>query len=268
MNRMKELPADRDISRPAILFAESAEQIFGENLTGVYLHGSAAMGCYNPEKSDLDLIVVVRNTPEDPAKRAFMDRVTELDRTLPGKEADHCGIEMSVVRRDACNPFVYPTPFELHFSAMHRDWYRRDPEDYIRKMKGTDKDLAAHFTVIRRRGICLCGEPAETVFGEVPAEDYLDSVGEDLAGAREEIAGNPRYLTLNLARTLAYVTEGTVLSKKEGGEWGIAHLPEKFHPLLRTALKDYESDTGVRYDPALAEDYAAYMLDRIRVRHS
>ena len=27
-------------------------EVFGENLTGVYLHGSLAMGCFQPEKSD------------------------------------------------------------------------------------------------------------------------------------------------------------------------------------------------------------------------
>ena len=27
-------------------------EVFGEDLTGVYLHGSLAMGCFQPEKSD------------------------------------------------------------------------------------------------------------------------------------------------------------------------------------------------------------------------
>ena len=141
---------------PAELFAERSAEILGENLVGVYLHGSAAMGCYNPAKSDLDLIVVTEGSPDDSCKRKYMEMVTEIHALLSGKNPGHSGIEMSVVRRDACNPFVYPTPFELHFSAMHLEWYRRDPEDYIRKMKGTDKDLAAHFTMIRSRGRCLC----------------------------------------------------------------------------------------------------------------
>ena len=170
---------------------------------------------------------------------------------------------MSIVRRDACNPFAYPTPFELHFSAGHLEWYRRDPEDYIQKMKGTDKDLAAHFTVIRSRGKCLYGEPVDAVFGEVPAEAYLDSIREDIAGAKEEITGNTMYMTLNLARVLAYREERLVLSKQEGGEWGLRHLPEKYRPLIRTALEDYRSGDQVQYDLPAAEEYAEYMLGRI-----
>lgn len=29
-----------------------------ENLVGIYLHGSLAMGCFNPSRSDVDLVVV------------------------------------------------------------------------------------------------------------------------------------------------------------------------------------------------------------------
>ena len=29
-------------------FAEKSKTILGDNLVGVYLHGSAAMGCYQP----------------------------------------------------------------------------------------------------------------------------------------------------------------------------------------------------------------------------
>ena len=245
-------------NKPADLFVKCAREILKDNLLGVYLHGSAVMGCYQPKKSDLDFLAVVREDMTDADKRAFLDSVVMLDAAGPAK-----GIEMSIVTRDVCDPFVYPTPFILHYSRMHTEWYRRDPEDYIRKMNGTDKDLAAHFTVIRSRGICLAGLPVREVFGEVPAADYLDSIREDIAGAREEIAGNPLYLTLNLARVLAYRTEGKVLSKKEGGEWALGNVPERFHPLLRTALADYGGDTEEAYDTEAAEAYAGYMLDRI-----
>lgn len=39
--------------------------IFKEDLTGIYLHGSLAMGCFNSNKSDIDLIIVIRNNITD-----------------------------------------------------------------------------------------------------------------------------------------------------------------------------------------------------------
>lgn len=252
--QMRLIGAGEIISR----FTKLTERILKSKLTGVYLHGSAAMGCFQPKKSDLDFLVVVREPMTDREKRAYMDMVVRLSEEGPAK-----GIEMSVVTRDVCNPFVYPTPFLLHWSAMHAEWYRRDPEDYIRKMNGTDRDLAAHFTVIRNRGRCLYGLPVREAFGEVPEKDYLDSIRNDVSGAEEAIAGNPMYMILNLARVLAYLKEKTILSKREGGEWGLNHLPEEYSPLLHAALQEYTDGADVRYDPEEAGRYAAYMLERI-----
>ena len=240
-------------------FTGRSREILKENLVGVYLHGSAAMGCFNPEKSDIDLIVVVEEPVPDPVKRRYMDMVVELNAQGPAK-----GIEMSVVRRQVCSPFVYPTPFELHFSAGHLAWYLRDPEGYVHNMKGCDKDLAAHFTILRKRGRCLYGAPIGEVFSEVPAADYMDSIWNDVAGAEEEIGQAATYFTLNLARVLAYGEEGLVLSKKEGGEWALGHLPENYRLLIESALNEYTENAPAAVDEALAADYARYMLGRIK----
>ena len=40
-------------------FTGMNRRILGDKLCVVYLHGSLAMGCFNPEKSDIDMIVVV-----------------------------------------------------------------------------------------------------------------------------------------------------------------------------------------------------------------
>ena len=239
-------------------FAERSAEILGEQLTGIYLHGSAAMGCFQPEKSDLDFLVVVREELTDAKKREYMDMVLELDAEGPAK-----GIEMSIVTGDACNPFVYPTPFLLHYSRMHTAWYRRDPEDYVRKMKGTDRDLAAHFTVTRNRGICLYGPPAAEVFGEVSEADYLDSIWNDVSGAEEEITDNPMYLILNLARVLAYRTEGKVLSKKEGGEWALKHMDSTHQRVIQAALNAYETGMGMSYDEGQAESFCYEALSEL-----
>ena len=70
-------------------------------------------------------------------------------------------------------------------------------------------------------------------------------------------------LILNLARVLGYVKEKKILSKKEGGLWGVENLPEQFHPLIRSALDEYESGLNVQYDPEPAREYASWMLRQI-----
>ena len=149
----------------------TSKQIFGEELTGIYLHGSLAMGCFHPDKSDIDLILVIKDSVSDGQKRRLMDTLVELNETGPRK-----GLEFSMVTEEACRSREYPTPFELHFSPMHLKWFQENPGDYVRNMKGTDPDLAGHFMIIRHYGICLWGAAVSEVFGEVPREMYFESI--------------------------------------------------------------------------------------------
>ena len=243
-------------------FTEECQRILADNLVGVYLHGSAVMGCLNPAKSDLDLLIVVEREPEDQVKRAFMDMVLELNTLAPAK-----GLELSMVCRADCGAFVHPMPFVLHFSVAHLDWYRRDPVDYVQKMRGTDPDLAAHVTILRHRGKVLYGPAIHTVFAPVPKEAYRDSIWEDVVDAEEQILRDPVYVTLNLCRVLAYVREGLILSKREGGQWGLGNLPwNVVHSHIETALEAYASDMPMQINPEKAQKFARFMLDRIGLR--
>lgn len=230
--------------------------IFGKKLTGIYLHGSLAMGCFNPDKSDIDVIVVIESELSDFRKLDFMREVVALNDIAPAK-----GIEISVVKREYCKPFVYPTPFELHFSPAHIERYRRSPEDYIRYMKGSDKDLAAHFTVINNCGKDLYGRDIQDVFGAVPKSDYIDSIYSDIQNAALDIRGNPVYVTLNLCRVLAFLKTGKCLSKLEGGKWGIDNL-DFGCGVISEALECYGSERQMTADEN-AERFAGQMLGLI-----
>lgn len=240
-------------------FVGQSQEILGDNLVGIYLHGSAVMGCFHEKKSDIDLLTVVHTGIPDKIKRQYMDMVVACNAHAPEK-----GIELSIVRKDVCMPFRYPTPFELHFSAVHLEWYRMNPEEYIARMHGLDKDLAAHFMVIYHRGKCLWGENIKAVFEEPRREFYFDSIWSDIENGEEEIIKNPAYITLNLCRVLAYKEEGLILSKKEGGNWGISRVPEKYRPVLLCALEEYASGAPRQWNRDCAREYAAYMIEQIK----
>lgn len=240
-------------------FIASCQTILGDNLTGIYLHGSAVMGCFNIRKSDVDLLVVVKDEVAKNHKRKFMDMVVALNERAPEK-----GIEMSIVKEAVCNPFVYPTPFELHFSIAHLNWYRSNPGDYVEKMKGTDKDLAAHFTIIYHRGKTLFGKEIKEVFSKVSGEAYMDSIWSDIAEAKEEIIENPMYMTLNLCRVLAYKRDGLILSKQEGGEWAVKCLKKpEYKALVTAALKEYQTGETMDVNNSVAIGFAEHMLEQI-----
>lgn len=238
---------------------EMSKEILGSNLVGIYLHGSAAMGCFHPAASDLDLILIVEEDVSDSAKLAFMNAIIKFSEEAPPK-----GLELSFVKREYCKPFIYPTPYELHFSLGHLEWFLKSPDEYVKKMKGTDKDLAAHFTNINQYGIVLFGEEIQNVFDSVSRDDFIDSIWYDVSEAERDILNNPIYVILNLCRALAYMREGVILSKKTGGEWGLDHLPQSFHDLIGEALECYTNARQMRADTENAPKFAAYMLSEIR----
>ena len=96
-------------------------RILGRNLAGIYLHGSAAFGCFRWQTSDIDLLVAVHAPPSSRQKEGLV-------RTLlaQGTAAPPAGFEMSVVLVRYCRQFVWPVPYELHFSNMHRASFEKD----------------------------------------------------------------------------------------------------------------------------------------------
>ena len=234
------------------------EAILGETLVGIYVHGSIAFGCFDPRVSDIDFLVVLDEPPTVAQKKQLLQVLLDLTPHCPPK-----GLEMSVVLAQHCRPFVYPTPYEFHFSNAHLERARRDPEEYCTNFHGTDKDLAAHFTVTRAVGQTLCGKPIDEVFGEVPRECYLDSIRYDVENAAADIAENPVYVILNLCRVIAYLRDGVILSKKSGGEWGLSHLPTRYHAILRAALSAYISGETYQHDLTTEQQLAYEMLAKI-----
>lgn len=231
-------------------------RILGEALVGIYLHGSAAFGCFRWERSDLDFLVVVGREPNLREKSALVRTLLEL--AGPPK-----GFEMSVVLERDCRLFPYPTPYCLHFSQAHLAACRLDLEGFCRSMHGTDPDLAAHFTVVRAVGIPLCGKPVAAVFGPVPWPDYIDSIRRDVQRAEQEITEHPVSVVLNLCRVLAAQRDGVVLSKEQGGAWGRRHLPPAYAPLVEDATRSYRAGAPFPAGAQTLQRFARYMTGQI-----
>ena len=238
--------------------AQACERLLGDELVGVYAHGSLAFGCFSWATGDIDFLIVVQHDLTQEQKEKLIGFLLETEKRAPQK-----GLEMSVMRLKDCRHFRHPAPYVLHYSASHRAAYEKDLAGYCAKMQGTDADLAAHCTVMRAVGYTVCGPEIVKVFGAVPRQAYVDSLLYDVENAREEIILNPVYVTLSLCRVLAYLQEGKVLSKRDGGAWGFEHLPAAYTKLIAYAMEAYAGDRAFDHSDDQLRDFAAYMLARI-----
>ena len=237
-----------------------------ENLIGVYLHGSLATGCFNPLRSDVDLLVVMRQKMKVTAKRALGQLLLDVSRRP-------APVEISFLTLDDLHPWRHPASYDFHYSDDWREKFVRELQNGEWKNWNAperfDDDLAAHITVLNRRGVCLYGPPAAEVFPPVPESDFARSILGDVLSAKFGLDGAaaqfPVYVVLNACRTLAFLRTGEVLSKEEGGRWALENLPAEFYQTIAAALEEYRggrndwSDlTGVNL-----ADFTAYMKNEI-----
>jgi hypothetical protein len=179
----------------------------GDHLRAVYLHGSAVLGGWTPDRSDVDLLLVA----DDDIGTAGLERVGLALAGTAGACPGRSGLESSVVLAgDAAAPRP-PWPFLLHVTAEG---------GRVRIVQGADSpgdpDLLMHYTVCRAAGWAVQGPEARAQIGAVPRElvlGYLaDEAGWGLENAQEA------YAVLNACRALAFLARGQIVSKVEGGE--------------------------------------------------
>ncbi|WKL00610.1 DUF4111 domain-containing protein [Paenibacillus amylolyticus] len=244
---------------------DSVTRVLKEELTdalvGIYLHGSMAMGCFHPNQSDIDILVVSREKRPADTYRSIAQKLMHIEDEMHITK----GFELSIVLETAIVAMAYPTPFEFHYSAYHREKYRTD-EQYL--CGGyEDPDLVAHMAVIYDRGIVLAGKPIKDLFQPENREHMIASITSDASSAMEEIVDNPVYYVLNLSWVLIYVKDLVIHSKQEAGEWALTNLPTKYKDIISQCLAKYNGELeNVNLSDALLLEYAEYMLNQIQVK--
>jgi predicted nucleotidyltransferase len=234
-------------------FVNGCHHILGEDLTGLYLHGSLAMGCFNPQLSDLDLLVLSERRLTQQDKALFAEMMLTLSR-------NPSPIEMSVLARERVFPWQHPAAFEFHYSESWREKLEAGDLD----QPETDDDLAAHVVIARERGITLYGQPARQLLPEVPTDDYVDALLFDFDEARDKITESPVYSVLNLCRVYWFLLKNAISSKDEAGEWAQLYLPEVYRPVVSKALRGYRGNGEVRLAAEELRSFAAYIDEQVR----
>jgi len=222
-------------------------EILQRNLVGIYLHGSYVFGCYNENMSDLDYLVVVKKPLSFNTKKQLMEAtMKKLWSLAPAKK-----LEFHIVLLEESKHVARKPRFDFHFSKDHFSRYRKNPNKFIKNMKGRDLDLVTHFMIVIKFGQVLLGKPIEQVFGIVPEEYYWNSIYQDIENVQNEITREPLYCILNLCRVLAYKEEKRILSKYAGGKWAMNFLPKKYVALIEKAVKQYT-------DPSIAKTHYSF----------
>ena len=233
----------KDFLIPVISYIHS---VLRDKLIGTYLHGSLAMGSFQLDSSDIDLIFVVKEHLSSEENREIVNYLNKI--RLPGRS-----IDVSILLEAVLQNPQYPIFVELNYDYPD-DIFANEP----------DNQVVAHLYEAKERGFCIWGKPVSEVFSKIPAKYYLLSIIDDLKYTRKYLLEDPVYWVLNACRTMAFIKEGTVLSKPEGGEWGTTNLPEKYRNLINQALlcrQKKANKAEISWNSKELEDFAEYIID-------
>jgi hypothetical protein len=239
------------VERYVAALGNRIREVLGEQLTGAYLHGSAVLGGFNPARSDIDVLVVVRKPLVSHTRRELGDRISETSLPCPAR-----GLELSVVTTDAAQHPTADPPYELHVNTYDQRLVEDDGHG--------DPDLVLHFLVCRRHGRPL-GRSLErtTAFGSLPRSVILRRFRAELEWAINDPTVEPRYIVLSAARNWYFLETSAVASKIAAGRWALEHVADPAP--VRTALES-QGDVGpdpIDADPAAARKFAASVVEKI-----
>lgn len=232
-------------------------------VTGLYLRGGVGFGEWVAGRSDVDFVATLANRPGR-AEVAALRRAHEVvGTTHPGVPFDGPHLLVEDLRADAREcPDV---PCVLH--------HLFEEEQQVHDGVVCWHELARH-------GVTVTGVPHQELgiwTSQGALVDFtrrnLDTYWRDNAEAltampqEGEAEGACEWCVLGVARLHHLLVTGEMTTKSSAGRWGLVHYPERFHRVLREALRirsgggaEYLDDDGARgRDTA---EFTAYVVDR------
>lgn len=222
------------------MYTDSVQRLLRDNLLGIYLYGSVAAACSNGKTSDVDVVVILRDSISQQTK----EQLLSVHRTIP------IPLDATYITQEEVNRDVYPTPLQCVIRPV--------------KLFQVPNGLI-DFPIVRHdlytNGQRIVGPDVHEVICPVPWPLLRGCLREMFAVARERFK-NP---VLMLCRIVRSLHTRQPCSKFQAATWALEHFEPKWHPIVRQALDEYQSgavSAAVSPDETLAfERYCREMAE-------
>jgi streptomycin 3"-adenylyltransferase len=198
------------VERYLAALVRTLDERLGAGLVGAYLHGSAVLGGWREDRSDVDVLAVCAAPVAGTAALEELADALSV-RSLPCPASR--GLELGLITAESAGSASAEPVFELDLTTSAAGdtptlGHGRGHADYL-----------MHIAVCRRHGRALAGPPPEEVFADVPAALLDATFAGELAWAAEHAP--PAYQVLNACRAWRFATDRELCSKIAGGEWAL-----------------------------------------------
>jgi predicted nucleotidyltransferase len=253
-------PIEPDIQAYLERIVATLEEWLGAGLVGVYLHGSLAMGVFNPGRSDIDVLAVCGEPLSTDLSEAIGGALDAIPRPQSGGDLEFSLVTAAEARTPSAEP-----AFEVHVST-HEEHSVVDGHD-----RPGDEDLVVHFAMTRARGRALLGPKPRDLFREPDRASVIRAFLGDMEWARKHGAAgweghhmpelaSMAYRVLNAARSWRYMETGDLGSKFEGATWLEVRAPNPdVHALVEAAVAFQRGEAPRRPDGPMVDAF----VDRV-----
>ena len=246
-----------DVNEILALLSSNVQKILGDQFIGLYLYGSLSSGDFNSETSDIDFLVVTKQTlsREKIANLEDMHQQTWASSLKRAGQLEGAYVPKDLIRRHDPRGHACPTVNEGRFyvAALGSDWI-----------------LQRH--VVREMGVVVEGPDPKTLIDPVGPDDIRGAV----MGILEEwwfpMLADPAWLcdhgskyqafaVISMCRVLHALAHGTVVSKPEAVRWARQVLATPWLEVIEKALVASESE---RQDEFVEEtlDFIRYVREQ------
>lgn len=230
---------------------DSAHQILNDDLVGVYLQGSFAVGDFD-EYSDCDFIIAIRRDPSESQlqnlremHRRIFDRGTEWARRLEGS--------------------YFPTAILRDYNRSGTDlWYIDNGHSELERSNHCNKVVIRW--IIREKGVVLFGPEPATLVDPIPVDIVQHAILRSIIDSGQLVLDHPEdfnnrfyqsFIVLHNCRKLHDLVTGAVSSKRSGAEWAKQHLDRSWSGLIERALAERSNPAQSVREPADKTEFAS-----------
>jgi predicted nucleotidyltransferase len=198
------------------------ERVLRDRLVGIYIHGSVALGSFDPEHSDVDFLVVT----EAELDERDVELLAELHGRL-GERLDGSYLPLGVFRR-----------FDPE-RVMHPHIESRGGRLFVDRHGG---ETVIYRHVLRESGVVLRGPPPRELIDSIGAVDLRWGVCDVLENwwrpmlerTSDELWEAPyrHYAVVTMCRVRFTLETGAVVSKPDAAQWALAHVDAPWRDLI------------------------------------
>jgi predicted nucleotidyltransferase len=236
---------------------ESLENRLTETVESVYVYGSTALNAYIEGSSDIDFIALVNRTLTESDIRMITEAHEEIEKEIPGLDIMGAYIKREDLGKSVGEIAPFPTYID---KKIHTNGF------------GSDLNPVAWW-VLRKHGICVYGQDLPFNY-EISVDEliqyviknmntywvgWIDRLEHKLTSTGlseetvqlEELDFAIEWCVLGMLRQYYSIREQDVTSKIGAGEYGLTHLPKRWHGLIRESIVIKRREHAREYDSKL-----------------